>query len=162
MNGPTPRLDPADIAVRPMRTGERAYVIHSWSEGWKQSPAMRRKVWRDFKVLDIPRLDAALDRRDTTVLMATIADRSIGYIVFARWPSIDAIHWLYVRKVNRSHDHVVPTALLDAAALKSRIVYTHQGEVPGGARLRDDQRMAAWLRERGNVVSYVPYEEWAG
>lgn len=122
---------------------------------------MRRKVWRDYKALDVPVLDSALSRPDTNVIVATNAGHTIGFIVFARWPSIDTVHWLYVMLRHRSPEHLVRDRLLQAAELKPRIAYTHEAPVSRRWDQRQDERIAAELRERGHVVSYLPYAEWS-
>lgn len=170
---PDPALPPAfEPHVRLVREDELPYVIHSWCEGYKNSPSCRRKLWPDYKAIDVPVLRAALARPDTTVLCAE-ADkpgRAVGWIAYARWPSIDAVHWIYVahqyrRARSRGLAPIgVMMALLAAAGLRKRIVYTHQAATHHHhTRLRTpaDQRIAELLRADGAAVSYVPYQEWS-
>lgn len=150
----------AIAAVRPMRSGEPAHVLHTWAEGYKGSPPMRRKLWRDYKQIDVPVLHRALNRHDTTILVAVGRDDlPLGWIAFASWPSIDAVHWVHTGFDFRRAG--VMAALFAAAKLKQRVVYTHQSEVKRGGKDRADQWLARWLAARGHSVSYIPYAEWS-
>lgn len=155
-------VDPTPFTptVRPMRNDEFPYVIHSFSEGFKRSPEMKRKTWADFKALYQPRLRDALVRSDTTILVADahVPGHAVGWIAFARWPSIDVVHWLYVARQFRRRG--VARALLTGAALRTRVVHTHRSEVARG-QPPADQLVADFLRRHGAVVSYVPYQEWS-
>ena len=46
------------------------------------------------------------------------------------------------------------TALVAAAQLKNRIVYTHRGAK------RSDEWIVPWLARRGVTAAYVPLREW--
>lgn len=144
--------------IRPMLSGELGHVLHTWAEAYKHSPAMKRKLWSDYKARDVPQLAACLKRPDTTVIVA-IGDSGtpIGWLAFARWPSIDAVHWAHTGLKHRHNG--VATALFKHADLKRRLLYTHKAEAKRGTRI--DELMSKWLERRGHVVSYTPYQEWA-
>lgn len=146
--------------VRTMRDDELPYAIHSWSQGYKDSPAMRRKSWPDYKALHLQPLRDALVRDDTTRLCvdATIPGHAVGWIAFSRWPSVDAVHWVYVAKPFRRRGCM--RALLDAAQLRRHVTYTFLGPVRG-AKPRPDEWIADLLRRDGAVVSHIPYQEWS-
>lgn len=152
---PAPPFDPA---IRPWRpAAERALVAHSWREGYKDSPDMRRKTWSDYKALHVPVLDAILDRPDTTVLVAADpAGLAVGWMAFARWPSIDTVHWLWVQMQHRRRG--IARALL--AQLRNRVAYTHKAAIRRRQE-RADLVLSDKLRSRGVVVSHVPYQEWS-
>jgi GNAT superfamily N-acetyltransferase len=156
-------VDPLPFAphVRLMRADELPYVAHSWAEGYKNSPRMRRKTWADYKALDVPALRQCLARRDTEVLCceATVPGHAVGWVAFARWPSIDIVHWVYVAKPFRRRG--VMTALLEGARLRNRVSYTHQAAIRRHGEPRADLMICDLLRKRGVVVSYVPYQEWS-
>lgn len=146
--------------IRPMRPGDVAHVMKTWREAFKGSPTMHRKDWRDYKALHVPQLRACLDRRDTRCIVAQSEHGwPIGWLAFASWPSIDAVHWCHVSIAERRRG--IATSLFDAAKLKQRVVYTHQGEVKRGGKERTDQWLSRWLSARGHIVSYTPYQEWA-
>ena len=152
---PPPAFEPTIRPWRPAR--ERALVAHSWRESWKDSPEMRRKSWSDYKARHVPVLDAILDRPDTTVLVAADpTDLAVGWMAFARWPSIDTVHWLWVAMQHRRRG--IARFLL--AQLRSRIAYTHRAPIRRRQE-RADLVLTGKLRARGVVVSHVPYQEWS-
>lgn len=55
----------------------------------------------------------------------------------------------------------VMSALVDAAPLGDRIVYTHRGPKERNARVTSDEWIVPWLRRRGINAAYMPYEEWS-
>lgn len=56
----------------------------------------------------------------------------------------------------------VMTALVDAADLGDRIVYTHRGPRPKhrGSVRTSDEWIVPWLRRRGINAAHMPWEEW--
>lgn len=152
---PPPAFEPV---IRPWREDrERALVAHSWVESYKNSPEGARLKWSEYKALVVPTLDAILDRDDTTVLVAADpANIAVGWIAYARWPSIDTVHWLWVQMQHRRRG--IGSALL--AQLRGRIAYTHRAPVRRRQE-RADLVLTDKLRARGVVVSYVPYQEWS-
>lgn len=144
--------------VRPMRAEELPWIIHSWSEGYKNSPQMRKKPWRDYRALDVPVLREALARRDTIVLVAegNVDDWGVGWLAMARWPSVDVVHWCYTTLAYRRRG--VMTALL--TDLRPRVAYTHKGPIVRGEQ-RADLMINELLAKRGINPTYVPYKEWS-
>lgn len=162
---PAPAFVPA---VRPMRDDELPYAIHSWSQGYHDAPGMRRKSWRDYKAIHVPVLRDALCRHDTQRLAVDgpVPGRAIGWLAFARWPSIDTLHWVYVAKPYRQARSrgLSPlgamSALLERAGLRKHVTYTFLG--PHSSRsARSDEWIAELLRSRGAIVSHVPFQEWS-
>lgn len=117
---------------------------------------MMKKTWCDYKRLYVPLIDEVLDRKDTVISCVVGSDdRALGWMAFARWPSIDVVHWMYVAAPFRRDG--VANRLLEE--LRTRVAYTHRGPV----RRREgssDLWIAEKMRQRGTVVSYVPYKEW--
>lgn len=150
----------ARVIIRPMRDDELPWAIHSWSQGHKSAPEHRKRTWRDYKALHLQPLRDALVRRDTTRLVVENGEpgRGAGWIAFSRWPSIDAVHWLYVSRPHRGQGMAL--ALLQHADLRRNVTYTFHGE-HRGTQPRPDQRIADRLRREGKIVSYVPYQEWS-
>lgn len=152
--------------VRPMREREHNWVIHSWTEGYKGSPNASMP-WAEYKAQVVPVLRAALVRHDTRILVATDAqDWAVGWLAFARWPSIDVVHWVYTsHQYRRARSRGlaptgVMTTLLEAAGLRSHVVYTHKAAAKRKQQ-RADLRIADLLRSQGTTVSYHPYVEWS-
>lgn len=152
-----PRFTPI---IRPMAQRERVWVEHSFTEGYKNSPEMRRKVWSDYKARHVPALRECLARPDTRVLIAAdpISDIGAGWIAFATGWSVDVVHWICVSMQHRKHK--LMTALLDAAVTRPNVVYTHKAPVRR-QQVRADLWITDLLRARGTVVSHIPYQEWS-
>lgn len=148
------------MIIRPMRDDELPWAIHSWSQGHKGSPEHRKRTWRDYKALHLQPIRDALVRRDSTRLVVEngTAGRGVGWVVFAHWPSIDTVHWIYVSRDHRGQGMM--RAMIEAAQLRRNVTYTFHGE-HRGRMPRPDERIADRLRRDGATVSYVPYQEWS-
>ena len=69
----------------------------------------------------------------------------------------------HAQNLERLRRRGIMTALVDAAQLGDRIVYTHRGATPKhrGIRETSDEWICRWLRRRGINAAYVPMEEWS-
>lgn len=152
---PAPKFVPV---IRPALPREYNWVITSWVESYKAAPGMPDR-WADYKAVHAPRLRECLAREDTQVLVAAdpVSDRGAGWIAFARWPRIDAVHWLYVAPQHRGHRYHL--ALLAGAALRDHVVYTHKASIRK-RKTRADLWLAEVLLAQGKAVSYYSYKEW--
>lgn len=147
-------------AFRAGHSGDLAWMLRTWSEGYKGSPAMHRKVWRDYKAMDVPQLAVALRRHDTRLMVAVDEElQPVGWLAYAQWPSIDVVHWVHTNFKHRRMG--VMRSLLEKAALKKRVIYTHQAEKKRRGGERSDERIKRMLEQRGRIVTYTPYQEWA-
>lgn len=149
--------------VRPMRGDELPWVIHSWSEGHKDSPDTDRMRWPDYKALRVPMMRAALERADTAVLVCDgpVPGRGVGWLTWSRWPSIDIVHWAHTAMQFRRRG--VFNALIERAlGDRKHVVYTHEAaKRRGKGQVRFDAVLVEKLRARGAVVSYIPFKEWS-
>lgn len=138
---------------------EMGYVLGSWSEGHKVSTRRLDDMrWPDYKRTERPRLQAVLDRDDTRLLVADHEGLIAGWLALVHGRRVDTVHWAHTRWRIGSGEHLrrrgVMRALVDAAGLKSKLVYTHRG-----AR-RSDEWIVPWLARRGVTAAYVPLKEW--
>ncbi len=140
---------------------EFGWVIHSWCMGHRDAPPQRKRLAADYKARYLPVLREALLRADMQVLVAEgpVPGRGVGWLAWARWPSIDTLHWVYVGKPFRHRG--VMAALLAAAALTRHVTYTHEGAVRRAGEPRSDEWIAEQLRGRGAIVSFTPYQDWS-
>lgn len=139
--------------------GEMAYIRSSFGEGYKQSSNRLFKLpWPDFKRLERPRLDAVLGRADTQLLVADLGGAVAGWLAWCPGRRVDTVHWTHTRlrigKGELLRKRGVMTALVNAAQLKNRLVYTHRG-----AR-RSDEWIVPWLARRGVTAAYLPLRDW--
>lgn len=168
--------------VRPMRDDEIVWAIHSMGKAWKDSPSMRQKTHADFKAVHWQVVRDALCRSDCTRLAVEgpVPGRAVGWLALSRRPGYDAVHWVYVAKPFRRArsrgcaPFGAMTGLLGHVVLQRSVVYTFEAacdsrlpRIPARAGERDsrpgrnDVWLAEYLRDRGHVVSHVPYAEWA-
>lgn len=133
--------------------GELAYIRSTFAEGYKQSSNRLDKLtWPDFKRLERPKLDAVLARADTQLLVADLEGMVAGWLAWTPGRRVDTVHWTHARHQLRKHG--VMRALVDAAGLKARLVYTHRGAK------RSDNWIVPWLGRRGINAAFVPMKEW--
>lgn len=170
--------------VRAMRDDELPWAIHSWSQGWKDAPGNRARTWGDYKTSStgVQVVRDALCRGDCTRLAVDgpAPGRAVGWLALSRRPGYDAVHWVYVAKPFRRArsrgcaPFGAMVALLGHVVLQRSVVYTFEAacdprlpRIPARAGERDsrtgrnDVWLAEYLRDRGHVVSHVPYAEWA-
>lgn len=134
--------------------GEMAYLRSSFCEGFKASSNRLAKLpWPDFKRTERPKLDAVLALGDTQLLVADLEGLVAGWLAWSPGRRVDTVHWTHARHQVRRRG--VMRALVDAAGLKNRLVYTHRG-----AR-RSDEWIVPWLASRGVHAAYLPLAEWS-
>lgn len=167
------------IEIRPLRLDDRAYVRATWAHAYKESSRrLLQTPWSIFKQTIVRDLEAVAD--SSSMLGAFSPDnRIVGWLAFSPGSRVDTIHFAYTRsKLDdvETRRRGVMSALIDAAEIGSRIVYTHRGARPVKHRGRSgrsetaarhvphgettDVPIAEWLRSRGRSVVFVPYEEW--
>lgn len=144
--------------MRALAPDDVAYVQGAFSEGYKgSSNRMHKMTWVRYKRDVRPVLHQILARSE--VLVAEHDGAVVGWIALVRGARVDTVHWIATRMCIDGGPLLrrrgVMTAIIDAARLKDRIVYTHRGSK------RSDEWIASWLRTRGAIsVVYQPYEEW--
>ncbi len=160
-------VDPVDVwapsvavpAIRAARADELPYLRGSFAEGYKQSSNRLLKMpWAAYKRDVRPQLEACLASAD--LLVADLAGDVAGWLALTRGRRVDTVHWIATRlRIGPDGPPLrrqgVMRALVAAADLRDRIVYTHRGVK------RSDEWIAKWLARRGAVsVIYEPYERW--
>lgn len=183
MNAAAESVEPFTIALRPSCENDMRYLLSSWLEEYKYSSGrFAAAPWAMYRPHVGPQLRAALEAPRVTRIVAELPSGKIaGWIAFTPGKTISAVHWVHTRgaldgvKLRRRG---IMSALLEAAELGKRFVYTHKGpkktKTRGGrnadfdARLtrvvpgspNTDETIALYLRSRGVTAVYVPYEEW--
>ncbi len=150
---------PLTLRIRSAVPGDLAYIRGSFSEGVKLSTRRLDDMpWPDFKRLERPRLYAVLARDDTRILVADHDGAIAGWLALVHGRRVDTVHWAHTRwKIGQGEllrKRGVMRALVDAAQLKSRLVYTHRGAK------RSDEWIVPWLARRGVTAAFVPWKDW--
>lgn len=150
-----------------MLPGELEYIRHSWAESAKPAPRTEKLSWREYKAFDVPKLASILERPDTRILVAPLRAYVAGWIAFVPGRRVSTVHWVHTRFVTpdgeRCRKRRVMAALLTAAQLGDRIVYTHKGPVPKNrrdGRVPSDEWIVPWLAKHGVTAAFVPMKEW--
>lgn len=166
--------------IHPLAHDDFGYAMTSWREAHKESSAaLLRMPWPAYKSLVGKQL-AELLYADSTKTLAAYAPNGkvIGWIAYTPGRTVSAVHWCHTRYElgeDKCRRQGVMTALIDAASLGRRFVYTHKGPRPhvhrggrhetrrtGPARGPSiDETIAEWLRGRGVTAAFVPFEEYA-
>lgn len=161
---------PLGLSIRPTADEDNGYILGSWSEAYKLSPANRGRSWINYKRDVLPGLRECLMRPDTTIVGAYMGPSIVGWIAFCRGKRVDVVHWVHTRfRVGADGERLrrrgIMATLWDACELSQRIGYTHLGGRPrhpgaGESTRRSDEWVCDWLRERAVVVTHIAYEEW--
>lgn len=161
------------MIVRQLNTDDVGYALFSWREGHKKSPVHERMPWSYYK----DTLGYAFEKilnDPTTKLLGAYAhdnqmerpDQLLGWLAMTPGKRVHTVHWVHVKHEldgERVRRRGVMTALLEAAELGSRFIYTLRGR-----RLERDARplksldevLVASLRARGVTATLVPLKEW--
>lgn len=155
------------ISIRPMSADDHGYARATWREGMKDAPAYERMPWSLYKQTagaTVAKLVA-----DEQLLGAYVPDgRIIGWLCMTPGRTVNTLHWVHTRYEldgERCRRRGVMSALVDAAQLGKRIVYTFHGprrrRVEAGRGPTLDVVLVDWLRDRGTVATHIPYQEWS-
>jgi hypothetical protein len=165
-SSPARSAPPLPLSLRILPSADLPFVRATWAEGYKHSPRNTKLPWRVYKRQEIPEIDAILDRDDTQIIAAYLGSAVAGWLAFSKQWSIPAVHWVYTRaSLERGAPDTlrrrgIMTALLGAAQLGSRIVYTHKGPRGRGSPVTSDEWIVPWLAKRGVAAAFVSREEW--
>lgn len=141
--------------------------MFSWREGAKKAPGLNSLPWGYFKDTLGYAFEKILDDPTTKLLGAyTHEEKLLGWIVTTPGKRVHTVHWIHVKHEldgKKTRRRGVMTALLDAANLGERFIYTLRGR-----RLRRnaspfkslDEILVASLRARGITATLVPLKEW--
>lgn len=161
---------PLVIVARLAVPADRKYILASWAEAYKAAPKMRDMSWTLYKLHIVPTLQAVLDRPDTRLLVATTPSEPdiVGWLAYVRGKRVSTVHWVHTRyAVTKGGEKLrkrgVMSALIGAAELGPRWVYTHRGPYPRqreGKRETADAGLVRSLAKRGITAAFVPWKEW--
>ncbi len=150
------------MQIEPLRACDVGYCLASWREGHKQSPDGDRIPWSFYKVKFGKAFSSILDNPDTVLLGAYRGDELLGFLVMSPGRRVDTLHWIQTRFKDSAGAPVrrqgVMTALVDAARLGERCIYTLRGQRRAGGSF--DETIAAWLRGHGTAAAYEPLLSW--
>lgn len=168
LNGVALESPPPQLCLRigPVRIDDHAWMRNSFAEGHKNAPGVSSMSWRYYKQYVVPELNACLAAAETLAAYR-IDGLVLGWLAISRGRRVDALHWVHTRYRYRDEPETfrqrgVMTALVDAAGLKERLVYTWRASYP---RHRSDgqtmdERLLPWLRGKGHHVTHMNWSEW--
>ena len=152
------------MIVRPLDKADYGYALFSWRESAKKAPGPDRLPWSYFKTTHGSAFEKILDS-GTALGAYTNEGELVGWLVMTPGKRVHTVHWVYVKHEKRRRG--VMTALLDAADLGSRFIYTlrarrHRAPLPDGGTTKSlDETLVASLRARGVTATFVPLlKEW--
>jgi hypothetical protein len=157
-----------ELEIRRLPLEDVGYVVASWEESHRDG---RKKLpWREYKRLYAPIIRHLVNRSDVRMLGAYMGEKIVGWIAWTPG-RLPAVHFAFTRwqpdiELRRRG---VFTALLEAADVGSRFIYTHRGKAhvdeekakgePGRRSTRDVPIVQA-LARRGVYCSFVDAREW--
>jgi hypothetical protein len=152
------------MIVRALDEADIGYAIKVWSEAHKTSPSCRRAPWWAYRLEYVEMFKKIVDDAHTRMLGAYDEhDRLLGFLIMTPGKRVHTLHWCQVKR--KLDDERVPDrrhifdALIEAADLGSRFVYTLRGpRLDGGGSL--DERLAADLRARGVSATFVALKDY--
>lgn len=155
--------------IRKLDADDLGYALFSWRQSAKEAPGLRGVPWGYYKDAVVPVFAKILEAPTTAVLGAYVDDTLVGWLAGTPGKRVHTVHWVYVKhEVDGRHPrrHGVMTALLDAADLGARFVYTLRGrrldrderKQFGAASL--DEVLVTSLRARGVTATYMAMKEW--
>lgn len=165
---PTPQFT---IAIRSMAIDDHGYVRATWREGMKDSPAYDRMPWPMYKQSAGAQVAGLVD--SAKLVGAYVPDgRIVGWLCMTPGQTIHTVHWVHTRWTlddEKCRRRGIMTALLDAADLGRRFVYTHRGprrrhaEIKHGSSrgMSIDSMLVEWLGQSGVVATHIPFAEWS-
>jgi len=153
--------EPLPVHVCELAPDDHAYALSSWRESHKQT--LRRVPWGAYKMTYGREFAALLKAPDSLVLGAYGAsDELLGFLVASPGKRVDVLHWTQVKFKNKAGEYVrrrgIMTALLDAAELGDRFIYTLRARREGKRTL--DDVIAERLAARGVVATFVDFQTW--
>lgn len=156
--------------IKPVEPTDVGYVISSWRETHKRSPAYSRMPWPFFKREVGPIIKRVLEDPNTKLLGAySDGGALLGWTAVTKGRRVHTLHWVFVKM--KLHEEPLRRrglmlALFEAAELGQTFVYTFRARrerelLPDGTVTKSfDQVLSHELLKQGVVATYVPYREW--
>jgi hypothetical protein len=165
------------LDIRPLESDDVGYALAAWREGHKKSPGLDRVPWSYYKHEYGTLFEKVLNDPATRLLgayakgLANSAGMQplVGWLVMTPGKRVSAVHWVHVKhklEGTRLRRQGIMTALLDAADLGSRFIYTlrarrDRATLLDGTKTKSlDESLVAALRVRGVSATFVPLKEW--
>lgn len=166
-----------ELRIAPAPNEALPYIRSTWCESYHRAPGNFHRRFRSWKRDALASIDRVLSDSATQVLVATSPDVQttygpaiVGWIVWTPGRSVSTVHYVYTRHEVGGIEwrrRGIMTALIDAAELGPRVVYTHCGEAKVGGHWKKrqlprplDEEIVEWIRKRGVTSVYEPIEEW--
>lgn len=153
-----------------LKADDVGYALIAWQEAHKTSPQCRRAPWwayrREYgdafkKLVDDP----------TTVLLGAYSDDDVllGFLIMTPGKRVSALHWCQVKhalrgtvkqKLSSEQRRQIFFALIEAAELGQRFVYTLRGPRVAGPARSLDELLVNDLRAKGITATFVALKEY--
>ncbi len=152
--------------IRQLDADDVSYAAHVWQRAHKHSPTCRRESKWAYQITYGALIEKLIKEPLTVALGAYEDGQLLGFLVMTPGKRVHTLHWCHVKnkldgeRVQGRRD--IFFALIDAADLGSKFVYTFQGprvRKETGARSLDEL-LVADLRARGITATYVSIKEW--
>lgn len=170
LNSPPQAHIELDINIRPATEADIGYCLGSWREALMTAPGNSRLPKGAFRRAMTPLLSSILKRSEVIgAYLDTPGEPIAGWIAVSRGRRLPTVHWVHTRFRDQAGNELrrrgIMTALLDAANVAPRFVYTFRGTLPrhrhpGEQRTTTDTIVARWLASRGVTAVHVPFKEW--
>jgi hypothetical protein len=153
--------------IRPLDVEDVGYALTAWQEAHKTSPSCKRAPWWVYRV-EYGAVFKTLVDDATTVMLGAYdeRDRLLGFLVMTPGKRVHTLHWCQIKRKldgERVLDRKrIFTALLEAADLGTRFVYTLRGprvDKKLGAKSLDEL-LVSDLRAKGITATFVALKEW--
>lgn len=145
---------------------DRGYVRFTWVESSHNSPRHHDVPWALYKQSVGKQIAELLGRSDVKLLGAYAPNAGpnlLGWIAYTPGRAVTTVHYVAVRQTLNGESmrrRKIATALLDAAQIGRRVVYTFQGVRRHRNLPPMDIALVEWLRGKGIAATMVPIQEW--
>ena len=149
------------LEIRVLDQDDLPYVLSSWRESHKAAPKVDKMLWSQYKIKFGGLFRELLTREK--VIGAYRNLELLGFLVTSPGKRINVLHWVQCKFQDTSGTNLrrqgVMTALLDAADLGQRFIYTLRARKEPG-RKSFDETLVAMLATRGQTAVFTDLLEW--
>lgn len=156
------------MIVRALDDNHKGYALCTWREGAKKAPGFDRVPFSYFKDVYGRAFKQILDDPAARLLGAYTNDALVGWLAMSPGKRVHTVHWVHTKfelDGERLRRRGIMTALLDAAELGSRFIYTCRAQRvkrSGGSTIKSlDEALVLALRAKGVSATYVSLKEWS-